>query len=38
MFNDQNIHHSCIASLRKLRHVGDYVVGHNCRGIICLEF
>jgi hypothetical protein len=38
IFNDQIIHHSCIASLRKSWPAGDDAIGHNGRQIICLEF
>ena len=35
-FYYQNIHHSCIVSLRKPGSAGDDVVEHYCRQIICL--
>jgi hypothetical protein len=38
IFNDQNIHHSSIASLRKPGSAGDDTVGHGRKRINCLEF
>jgi len=38
IFNDQNLHHNCIESIRKLIFADYDAVGQYRKRIICLEF